>query len=819
METLLKRNILYNVEFYLIKLQHSNVWNRLVGISMGTVLKQVSKISGVYGQPGEEKVSATLEENLPGEFVILNSPRVSYHGATIDIDHVVIGPNGIFVIESKNMHGKITGGLMGNWLQERKRSGATRRVKIGNPANQVNQYAKILKSYIGGKYAHEYNDKLPVKVYPVVVFVHEEADLTGMDYTKPGTIGRVRILTVDGLVSYICSREGAQYTAEEIDRLAKLTIPPDQRDQTSYFTPEMLADAKDKFSQRYEIYEELGRGSFGVVYRGFDFKLDREVAIKKMQNSRKNEPEAVQRFFREAQITSRLHHENIAAVYDYYEEDSDYYLIMEYVDGFTVQEFVEKCLPDMHEVYQIIDGIAAAVQYAHEQNVIHRDLKPANIIITPDMKIKVTDFGIARLTENSLMTQSVHSLGTPTTMSPEQIRGADVDERSDIFGLGILLYYLATGEMPFQGEHLGEVVHKVMNFTPVSPGELNPAISPELEEIILKALEKDRKDRYQKVAEFRSDLAANIGTGNTATTAGAGLTARMRRQKWFRRLPKAVKNLLSSDKKLYKAVIVVTLAVFLGMFGFQAYRDSRQATEDYLHPKQYGFTNDNLNTLFANPRGYEGIPATIVGRIDKIIKLTDNTTLFSLNVESKDNLPTTNILVSYNEPHFMMQYATFIRVTGSVKNPDPGNREKAPFILADKVEPIDDPWTVLAPTRFTLRPIQTINYNGQIVQLDKIEFSDTETRMFVRVRNETRDKSLFILSKPRGLQGNREFKELPNKYGVYSQATLQLFPMQEAREIIFLERMDPMEKNLTFILGDDDEILTQQKPFVFKVKW
>lgn len=783
---------------------------------MGIVLKQVSKISGIYGQPGEEKVSVTLEENLSGEFVILNSPRVSYHGASVDIDHVVIGPNGIFTIESKNMQGRITGGQMGNWIQERKRSGKPSRVKIGNPANQVNHYAKILKSYLGGKYAHEYKVKLPIKIYPIVVFVHQDADLTSMDYTKPGHVGRVRVLTIEELVPYICSRGGVVYSHEEIDHLAALTIPPDQRDQTSYFTPEILAATKDKFSQRYETYEEIGRGNFGIVYRGFDVKLDREVAIKKMQNSRKNDPEAVRRFSQEAQITSRLLHENIAAVYDYYEEDSEYYLIMEYVDGFTLQEFVEKCRPDFHEAYRIIDGVAAAVQHAHENHVIHRDLKPANIIITADMKVKVTDFGIARFTESPALTQSVHGLGTPTAMSPEQIKGSGVDERSDIFGLGILLYYVFTGEMPFQGEHVGEVVHKVLHYNPRSSCELNPDCPPDLDRIISKALEKDKIYRYQQVVEFRSALDAAI---NSITKNRSGSILQFDRQRWFKLLPKFVLSLLGNDKKHFKIIAAVTLVIFLGLFGSQAYRDSQQATADYLQTRQFGFTNENLKMLYTSAGAYEGIPVNIVGRIDKIIKLTENTTLFSLNAEPTDSQPNKNILVSYNEPHFILQYSAFIRVTGSVKSPENNSQESPPFILADKVEPIDDPWSVLAPTRFTLRPSKTINYNGQIVQLDKIEFSDSETRMYVRVRNETKDTSLFNLSSPRGMQGNRTFKELPNRYGVYSQASLKLFPMQEAREIIFLEKMDPMEKSLTFTLGPDDDLLTQQKPFSFQVNW
>lgn len=787
---------------------------------MATVLKQVSKISGVYGQPGEEKVSITLEENLPGDFVILNSPRISYHGATIDIDHVVIGPNGIFTIESKNMQGTITGGLMGNWTQERKRGGKGRRVKIGNPASQVSHYAKILKSYIGGKYAHEFNAKLPIKIYPIVVFVHEDTDLSVMDFTKPGYVGRVRVLTIGELISYICTREGANYTPEEIEKLAKLTIPPDQRDQTSYFTTEMLTESKDKFSQRYELYEELGRGNFGVVYRGFDFKLDREVAIKKMQNSRKNDPEAVQRFFREAQITSRLLHENIAAVYDYYEEDSEYYLVMEYVDGFTLQEFVEKCKPDFDDLYQIIDGIAAAVQHAHEHHVIHRDLKPANILITADLKVKVTDFGIARLTENPSLTQSEHSLGTPSTMSPEQIKGEEVDERSDIFGLGILLYYLSTGEMPFHGEHLGEVVHRVLHQFPAPPYELNPDIPPALEDVILKALNKDKNNRYQQVSEFRSALVASTNiTGNTGIT-GTGAITRLRRKQWVRRLPNSMQNLLRSDRMFFKTIVVITLVVFLGLFGFQAYRDSKQATNDYLKPNQYGFNNDNIKSLFANPYGYEGIPVNIVGSIDKMIKLTDKTTLFTLNVESAGKTTYKNILVSFNEPHFTLQYASFIRVTGSVKSPDKNDPQKTPVIIADKIETIDDPWTVFAPTRFSLRPTnQILNYNGQVVQLDKIEFSDTETRMFIRVRNESPNTSLFILSEPRASQGSRTFKELPNRYGVFSQAALQLQPMQEVREVIFLEKMDPMKKSLIFTLGEENEMLSQQKPFVFNVNW
>lgn len=778
---------------------------------MGQILKKVSKISGVYGQPGEEKVSSFLAQNLPDEYVILNSPRLYYHGATFDIDHVVIGPNGVFVIETKNMQGAIIGGIMGNWVQERNRTGKYRKVKIGNPANQVNQYGKVVKSHLGSRLAYETGRKINFKIYSIVAFVHDDIDLTKMEYDKPGYIGRVKILRLSELVKYILAREGASYTKEEIAQFADLLIPVDQRDQTAYYSPEQIKELTAPKEGRYEMFEEIGRGSFGVVYRAFDYKLDQEVALKKLPMCHQMSPGTVQRFYREAQIASGLEHDNIIRVHDYYEESGEYFIIMEMVDGKTLEQYVKDHPVSINEALRIISEICKALDYAHNNMVIHRDLKPSNVMISSEGIVKVTDFGIAKLTNSTDITLDGSSAGTPITMSPEQVTGHPVTAKSDIFSTGVLLYYLVTGKMPFAGEHLGEIVHKITYLEPIAPRKLNPEISPELEFVILKALQKNPDDRFESMDSLLQTVDDVLHSRKLSIPAA---------KRWLKYLPPFLRIIFKTPKTIFSAITIASLVIFVGILGFQVYQDSRQLSEQVLQTKQYGFNNENLSLLIANPKLYIGLPVNLVGRIDKATRIDNQNTQFSLTVSSNGQKGYQNVIVKFKGEGAHLQNATYVKISGSLQDTlsTPEN-EQTPYIIGDKVEPIEDPWSILAPSLYTIYPGKVTNQDGRIIHVEKIEFAESETRLFITLKNNESVNDIFLLANPVAKQGKSIFQEQSGSYRIPLDQTLRLQPRQEAREVVFLQPIDRDKKSATFVLGSNNDLLMGQQPYSFNIKW
>ncbi len=780
---------------------------------MGNVLKKVSIISGVYGQPGEEKVSGFLAENLSDRYVILNSPRIYYHGATYDIDHIVIGPNGVFVIETKNMQGQIHGGMMGNWVQERRKSGKHRRVKIGNPANQVHQYAKVVKSYIGSRWAYENNNKMNIRVYPVVVFVHEDTDLSEMEFTKPGYIGRVKILELPELVDFINRREGAEYTDEEVRGMAELVVPPDQRDQTVYYSVDKLREFNENAADRYEIFEEIGRGSFGSIHRGFDFKLDREIAVKRVSLLNRSESSTISRFYREAQIASELKHKNIVGVYDYYEKSGELNIIMEYVEGRSLDEYVKSSDISVTEAFGIMREICSGVLHAHQKQVIHRDLKPSNILISNDGDIKVTDFGIAKIKNSTKLTMEGTGAGTPIIMAPEQIAGKPVTEKSDIFALGVLFYYLVTGRLPFDGEYIGEIVKKISHIEPEPPEHYNEELTADMKSIIMKALEKNPDDRFKDVAEMLNAIDEILQTGRLAVKVG--------RKSWLRYLPGPVRVAFRSERKIFTTITLISLLVFTGILAVQGYKDSRQLSQDVLLTKQYGFNNENLQLLFDNPKLYMGLPVNLVGRIEKLVKIDENSTQFTVSVRVGGQAETRDIIVSYNRPHSALQFSNFIEITGSIQHVTKVNgNEEIPLIVADKVEGTEDPWSMLAPAKYTFYPDKTVTQSNKVVHLEKIEFAERETRLYIRMKNTGTADELLVLTNTVGKQAGREFKELKNSYyGQEFPSIVQLQPNQEARGVIFLEPMDSQQGAAMIIMGSTNDVLMGQDPYVFDIEW
>ena len=262
---------------------------------------------------------------------------------------------------------------------------------------------------------------------------------------------------------------------------------------------------------RYEIQGELGRGAMGVVYRATDPVIGRPVAVKTIRLSEEGtgltRNELLSRFQTEARAAGLLTHPNIVVVYDAGEENGLYYNTMELVEGKSLQSLLDggHAFP-VPRVLRILEQTCSALAFAHERNVVHRDIKPANLMLTADDTVKVTDFGTAKILQFGTVQQTTHVMGTPSYMSPEQVKGRPVDGRSDIFSLGVVLYEMLTGEKPFPGQSITTVIYKIVNEDPVPPRQLNPSIHPGLNEIVLKALAKEPEVRYQSCREMLEDL-------------------------------------------------------------------------------------------------------------------------------------------------------------------------------------------------------------------------------------------------------------------------------------------------------------------------
>jgi hypothetical protein len=278
---------------------------------------------------------------------------------------------------------------------------------------------------------------------------------------------------------------------------------------------------------RYEIVGELGRGAMGVVYKATDPVIGRAVAVKTIKLSAEgtglSQQELLARFQTEARAAGLLTHPNIVVVFDAGEEDGLYYITMELVEGKSVQALIDAghAFP-LPRVLRIMEQTCSALQFAHERNVVHRDIKPANIMLTGDDTVKVTDFGTAKILQFGTVQQTAHVMGTPSYMSPEQVKGRAVDGRSDIFSLGVMLYEMITGEKPFPGQSITTVIYKIVNEEPVPPRQINPSIHPGISAAVMKALAKDPETRYQSCRELLEDLrnyraTANVGGSPQST--------------------------------------------------------------------------------------------------------------------------------------------------------------------------------------------------------------------------------------------------------------------------------------------------------------
>ncbi len=268
---------------------------------------------------------------------------------------------------------------------------------------------------------------------------------------------------------------------------------------------------------RYQLQRVLGRGAMGVVYEGIDPKLNRQVAVKIILKNQINdkalEAEYSARFIREAQAVARLNHPNIVTVFDFGEENDVAFLVMELIRGSELKDyFDEKKSFSVEDAVRMISELLDALDYAHKSGIVHRDIKPANVMLDGQLRVKLTDFGVARLSDaNSERTQAGTMVGTPSYMSPEQIEGAPVGPRSDIFAVGIILYQFLTGEKPFHAPGLWAIQKKIMQEDPILPSVLNPNINPAFDAVVLRALAKKPDDRYPDAAAFKDELKRVLG--------------------------------------------------------------------------------------------------------------------------------------------------------------------------------------------------------------------------------------------------------------------------------------------------------------------
>jgi len=310
------------------------------------------------------------------------------------------------------------------------------------------------------------------------------------------------------------------------------------------------------FAGRYRLIEELGRGGMGVVYKAEDTKLKRTVALKFLPPELTHISEVKDRFMQEARAAAALDHPNICTVYEFDEAEEKAFISMAYIEGQSLKTKVDSGPLKLDEALRVAVQVAEGLEEAHRKGIVHRDIKPANIMLTAKGQAKIMDFGVARMSGGALVTQDGTTMGTIAYMSPEQARGDKVDERTDIWSLGVVLYEMFSGQLPFKGAHDQAIVYSILNEHPHPVTDLRPEIPPALGQVVDKALEKNSDKRYQRIEDLLADLKSISGGIEPE-----GMRARIRKAKLLRR-KKAI--LLAGAAGILIIAAIVALSLFTG---------------------------------------------------------------------------------------------------------------------------------------------------------------------------------------------------------------------------------------------------------------